>query len=258
MTNKDNKIRASYTKEVENIAENHEFGYSTGSIPIPVLPKYKNVNYIGVEVECLINADDEYSLVTYLLMHNLQDKVCIGHDGSITETGNLSGIEIKLLTTEKTYKADLFNLSECLRLVNAEVNRSCGLHVHLDCHNISPDTIISNLSKYKEFFKSLVPKHRQDNTYTKFNASYNEHYNWINKTQHGTVEVRCHEGTVNMKAVERFINLLLVVKQTKVSKSHLNNVNKLMKLLKLTKTDSEYFLKRIQQFSKPKGDQYYV
>jgi hypothetical protein len=255
---KEQYLRPSYTEKLESAASNFEV-YQEYSIALPIVPKYKNFNYIGVEIECLINPDLTNKFVTYLVLYNLHDKVVIGDDGSIEDGYNdLEGYEIKLLTTEKTYKQDLFSLSECLRLVEATVNKSCGLHIHLDCYNISSSSIITNLSKFKLFFKSLVPKSRQDNEYTQFKDHYRTHYNWINKTDFGTVEVRCHEGTVNMKAVERFINLLLITKQTKINKQQLTSATKLMKILNLTKTDSNYFLNRIKQFSKPKGDKYYV
>lgn len=218
------------------------------------VPKFKEDRYIGIEIECFVpyNTFDKFTQQIY--MHGLEGKLQIGDDGSIDEEPDTTGMELRLLTTEESYKHDLKALANCLREVQADVNRTCGVHVHLDTQHMSAKDIVAKLVPFKSLFQSIIPPHRKDNEYCRFNESYNSHHNWLSYNSIGTVEVRCHEGTINMKAIERFINLLLAMKESKVKKDTKN----LLDVLKLTKSDKLYFEKRMTKFERSQGDRYYV
>lgn len=252
-----NKYRESYLKAVSNHVFNMDVNDvdDLSSTPQVIHPKFTNVNYIGIEIECIFSYDNFNNFLKELYIHNLDSKVMISDDGSIDSySDDECSCELKLLTDEKNYKRDLKKLSECLRMLEAKVNKTCGLHVHLDTFNFNPNKLIQKINKYKSLFLNIIPKHRRENNYCSFENNYNNHYNWINKTSHGTIEVRCHEGTVNMKDVERFVTLLLQIKYINTS-----NKNNSLNNLKLSKGIKKYFKTRMIKFSnKSKGDEYYV
>lgn len=223
--------------------------------PSIIAPKYTHINYIGIEIECIFPDSGVHNFLEHLYLTGLDGKLIIDDDGSIdTNDDTAFSCELKLLTDEKSYKDDLKKLAACLRVAQVEVNQTCGLHVHLDAYNIPAKNLIQKLNKFKTLFQEIVPKHRRNNSYCAFNSNYSTHYNWINITSHGTVEIRCHEGTINMKDVERFISLLLSIKYSK----DINKIKGSLKQLALSKSDKKYFEKRMKQLSNKEGDKYYV
>src|SRR5271165_2021434 len=113
--------------------------------------------WIGVEIECYIpfealkakktdNGDygrREYSTVdarrklSTLLERNKVPNVTLKSDGSISSPSRVKylEIEINLLFNRADY-GPLERLCKLLKQLKARTNKSCGLHVHLDCRDI--------------------------------------------------------------------------------------------------------------------------
>lgn len=143
--------------------------------------------------------------------------------------GSLSGArprEFVMPLLDKTYTKRLKNYLNVFR--NVEVNKTCGLHIHLDMRGKEVDEvqkIYKNLYDSKEIFKLLVPASRLNNQYCKFNK-YNcnsnnltfsgnfttSRYcavNYNSYSKHGTIEVRAFAGSCDFEKISKSIELCL-------------------------------------------------
>lgn len=178
-------------------------------------PKFRNTFYIGVEIECIVSNRSKF----YRLLKQSSLKKCfyLKQDSSVRKYITTKGLEVELnvLLTKKNYVSKLKELSIILRKVKAWTNKSCGLHVHLDTYNVHNKTDVHRkLMLLTQAIKSIIPEHRINNDYVEYStalAEKTQHYNWCNITNLNTLEIRAHEGTVNMKEVTRWIKLLLTI-----------------------------------------------
>jgi hypothetical protein len=98
------------------------------------------------------------------------------------------------------------------------VNYTCGLHIHLGMRNES-DTAKRNLQLWwtllEQIIFLLVPVARRENRYCRafrYALSQTDRYRSLNLCalhEHGTYEVRLHEGTLNAQRINRWIAFLL-------------------------------------------------
>lgn len=104
--------------------------------------------------------------------------------------------------------------------VNAGVNKTCGLHIHLDMRNDDVDTAYRNLvHSYEPLLSKLVPESRVVNTYCKppttadFEDAQGEddRYRAINScaySAHTTLEVRIFAGSVNANKIKQYLAIV--------------------------------------------------
>lgn len=103
-----------------------------------------------------------------------------------------------------------------LRL-EGRVDKSCGLHVHVDVRHLPQFNATSErfsiretydrLCKFYKFLKKLVPKSRLQNRYCRWrnNRLSGGRYcaiNWCAYEEHGTLEFRCQGGSINLVKIE--------------------------------------------------------
>lgn len=117
----------------------------------------------------------------------------------------------------------------------AAVNRSCGLHVHVDAGDLSPSQIGSILRRYSTFqaqIDNFMPASRRNSRWARRldesviatvegyanaatmrrSAGYLDRYYAVNAAafaRHGTVEFRQHSGSVNAGKVARWVAFCL-------------------------------------------------
>jgi hypothetical protein len=122
---------------------------------------------------------------------------------------------------------DLSNLEAFCKIlseVGAEVNKSCGLHVHLDMRDYErrPAAVANKLLQALPLMKAMVPKSRIGNQYCELDlgsggseSGRGQRYACINDAQafneHKTIEVRLHSGTVNFTKISNWIRILYSV-----------------------------------------------
>jgi hypothetical protein len=146
----------------------------------------------------------------------------IGEDGSINvdDDNEETALEARILTSID----DLSNLEafcKVLSEVGAKVNKSCGLHVHLDMRDYErrPSTVVSRLEAALPLLRAMIPKSRVDNTYcsndvgSKANGSgRGDRYSAINDLdafdKFKTIEIRLHSGTVSFTKISNWIRIL--------------------------------------------------
>jgi hypothetical protein len=185
-------------------------------------PKRKVLtNYIGMEIECFTRLSHE-EVTAKILEHDLEKNVAITSDGSIRPTFG-SGIELRVLFKQKTLSTDIKKLAVLLNKKTFGVNKSCGLHVHLDMRNRNWKQCYDKLMKFQDVLFGMVKPERWNNYFCKYMhnnttvSGYSSHgtrHVSINKNaykQHKTIEVRVHHGTLDVIEIEKWINLLLKV-----------------------------------------------
>lgn len=148
----------------------------------------------------------------------------LGEDGSIdTDEDENIALEARILTNID----DLSNLEAFCKLlkdVGASVNKSCGLHVHLDFRDYDrrPAAVVGRLAKALPMLKAMVPQTRIDNRYCRFEVGsssgetgHDRRYAMINDAEafskFKTIEVRLHSGTINFVKIKNWVNILYSV-----------------------------------------------
>jgi len=114
-----------------------------------------------------------------------------------------------------------------LSKIDAYVNKTCGLHVHLDMRDLLNEgkrttTRVHNLVQCLPFLSSLVPESRRSNSFCKLgktdrNSSDRRYYaiNTESMKKHKTIEVRLHSGTVEFEKITNWVKLLYSITRFK-------------------------------------------
>ncbi len=179
---------------------------------IPLKPKQKQ-HHVGIEIECYSKlVDDE--VFALLLRYELDKNVNITDDGSIDPPDGYCSYELRILGKEKELPKLFTKLGKFLKAGGFKVNKSCGLHVHLDMRNRQLDDCYDKLLKFQAVMFGMVSPSRQDSDYCKWTYHGNEYDRFvaINKTaysKHKTIEIRLHQGTTNVIKIKNWVNLLL-------------------------------------------------
>lgn len=212
-------------------------------------PKTK-VRYIGIEIECYSPFDRTYMNQKILKNHGIKKYIEVDDDGSIRSPWG-DTYEFKVLCKQE----EIFKVSKLLhnflKEIRAEVNETCGLHVHLDMRNDNFIRCYKNLYAFQHLLKKSVPEDRQENSFCSFISNntfkYNlsqlkcapvygisgnryEAINVLNFNSRKTIEIRCHEGSVNGNDIYKWCKYLMDIAYTKkASRSSQTYINKRIK-----------------------------
>ncbi len=166
---------------------------------------------IGIEIECFVPMSIEELKEAFL--KNRIPNVRAAEDGSIRPEDGYSDVEFRVLSDVD----DLSNLRELcafLSKIGARVNKSCGLHVHLDARGFErcPVSIVKRLRAALPLLSAMVPQSRLDNQYCSRDVSARgSRYAKINResfSRHKTIEVRLHSGTCDFVKISSWIAIL--------------------------------------------------
>jgi hypothetical protein len=197
--------------------------------------------WIGVEIECFIPYEQlgvrgEYAatskMAELLEKHDIPN-VSIKGDGSISspDSGTHFETEIAILFKRKN-KAPLKRLCALLKSLKTNVNRSCGLHVHLDCRDLFDihirygDKLPDNVHRRGESIENVLPlmlkmvtKSRRDNEYCSPKMSHTDRtaINLTSFYKHKTIEVRLHQGSTNYEKISMWVDFLYRISRSKKS-----------------------------------------
>jgi hypothetical protein len=180
----------------------------------PKVPRSKNRTYIGVELEFLDHGrHQQRDIVEAFRKAELGKFVCVGRDGSC-------GWEVRVLLPEDDWIKPLENILNVIVGMGFPVDDRCGTHVHLDMRKRDIKRVYRNFFFTQGFLRRLITKSRKRNSYCKMN--HNEHYtaeerdrylgiNTQAYNKYGTIEIRMHHGTLDIKELGPWIKLLLRV-----------------------------------------------
>lgn len=239
---------------------------------------------VGVEIECLIPREQIGSECHYCNEQEEHDECCaccavkleseravkirvqqifrdfgvkntrIKYDGSIREEGNTLGMEFAILfNINKPEK--LKRLCDALEKLGANVNSSCGLHVHLDARDGAGLPMSTRLKNALPLLTLMVPKSRLTNQYCVADMSRRGHrYAKINREslrKYQTIEVRLHSGTTNFEKIYNWARIVHTIARKTKSLPKKQAVNPLQALgfFNLPMELASWALSRIDKFS---------
>jgi hypothetical protein len=195
---------------INEIAENTNYN----NPKVNKKPQQEKVNYIGIELE--FNDSNKYGdedIVVALKKEKLGKYLQVTRDGSC-------GHEIRVLLQEKNFEEPLRKILAVLNKMEFRTDTRCGTHVHMDMRNRNVKQVYKNLFKSQAFMRKFLTAARKRNSYCKKNEKDNfddqlkigDRYQGLNCQsfkQHGTLEVRMHQGTLNPDELIPWIKLLI-------------------------------------------------
>jgi hypothetical protein len=139
--------------------------------------------------------------------------ITVVNDGTPNNTGTIKEIRLLTLTNEEGRMHDLLNIK-----IDGNVNKNCGLHVHVDARHLGKDgrrtaeevyDILASAPVARQF-KKLVSKSRLKNYYCKWKNNRRDFgpraryaaFNYKSMSEHGTLEFRMHQGSTNKIRIE--------------------------------------------------------
>lgn len=183
----------------------------------------------------------------------------IKDDGSLeTNNDELWPVELTILVRQDDLTA-LEKLCGLLNDLEAEVNSSCGLHVHIDARHMSKSQVSRagmKLGHALPFLGQMVPKSRRENTrYCKMKVSgfSDDRYCAVNLTafeKYKTIEVRLHSSTTSYKKISNWIKTLSLILDAK--KSKLESMTTLKEFFAVIGASDElqnYIISRVAKFN---------
>lgn len=179
-------------------------------------------------------------------------------DGSIdTPNDKYFAVEITVLTRLDR----LDNLKKVCQILNdlgATVNKSCGMHVHLDARHLSLNEVKDIGKKFNAAMPTLatlVPKTRRKNEqYCKLGVSgfTGSRYYACNLTafrKYKTIEIRLHSSTTDFNKIIQWSKLISSVMYSTKLKKKCINLNDLVEFIDIDQDTMEYFSQREALFN---------
>ena len=192
----------------------------------------------GIEIECL-NSLSRSEVATILASfgipivnegynHNVSSHWKIVQDGSVNDS-DYNGMEIvsPILDTESESDTLMVRkVCRSLQKLGSKVNRSCGLHVHVDAAELSAEQVRNVWERYRDLetdIDAFMPHNRRANagsfTMTLRNrvvhgtskhslAVEHDRYYKVNLqslARYGTIEFRQHSGTIDAEKILNWV-----------------------------------------------------
>lgn len=218
----------------------------------------KDHRYIGIELEFFCNKVKE-DLGKMLFDAKLHKYVHLKSDGSIQiSKSGYHAHELAILVKESEHESVVKKIIDVLSKTDATVNKSCGMHVHIDMRDRNRDLVFSNLVSAQPILYAMNPKSRLENNYckktkTKVFDSSMDRYHGINPnaySKYGTIEVRIHSGTVDAEKINNWVKLLVTIanKSDEVKRAS-RTFKGFIKQYNIDETLSQYISNRMAKFA---------
>lgn len=222
-------------------------------------------NFVGIELE-LVGRVDRKTLNDLLCKAYLAGYVYLRDDSSIQrENPGDYAHEITVLCRERQLVDVVNRLCKVInsKEVEAYVNNSCGLHIHIDCRNRDPKHLYNNLTRCLPMLKNMVPQNRVESEhatrYCKLNTTskweeqnHGDRYMAVNSaayTKYKTIEVRMHSGTTNATKIIYWAKILLAAAHHKdLIKSDIGDAYKFNDVVGCDSKIMNYIIKRTSLF----------
>lgn len=168
----------------------------------------------------------------------------------------VNGLELRACIPVHELETIVPRITKVINSFNVEVNKTCGFHVHLDMRGRDFKKAYKNLVQAQDLLFALQPKSRRENSYCKRNESVipsrqGGRYYAINGeaySEHRTVEVRLHAGTLNPTKIIKWTRLCLAIANAK--QVDVTNMDKTAKSLRLSSSLLGYVRTRLLEFNK--------
>jgi hypothetical protein len=168
--------------------------------------------------------------------------------------------ELRILCKQFQRKKVISEVCRILRSVNARVNNTCGLHMHLDMRGKNDEQrkeVYRNLYYLQDMMTKVVESSRRHNSYCRLNdtkylaEAMRNRYSAINATalrKYGTLEVRLHHGTISARDLSHWADLLVHAAKAKNIKQPLSDIKTVAQKLKLSRYAYKHFKKKEIKF----------
>jgi len=169
------------------------------------------------------------------------------------------GIEFRILIKRAEMETRLMKAVEAINRMGCRVNKSCGLHIHLDMRDKTQEEVTILGTKMVKWFKSLielVPASRRDNKFCRLENPETARYAAISFEEafkrHKTIEIRLHSSTTSHIKIIQWIRLIETVAEMSFAPPDGLKTSTLdaLKMLPLSEADRTYWLKRHRQLNK--------
>lgn len=185
-------------------------------------------------------------------------RVSIKDDGSLNSKKGFFTIEFNILTRI----GDMSNLEQTCQWLNkigATVNKSCGLHIHIDSRHLSEldlHRVMSNYKKALPVLLGMVPNSRRNNTYCKaavgpLTSDTSKRYYAVNMTafkKYKTVEIRLHSSTTDFTKIKNWIDLNVAIFKGSITRN-CKDINDLTNHIDISESLMEYVGQRTALFN---------
>jgi hypothetical protein len=213
--------------------------------------------HVGIEMEFLLPHVNKAAVKESLMASPYAKMLCLTRDGSVTSNSTYDPAELKICAPQAQIANAVSFVSMVLAANNCAVDKSCGLHVHLDARNDDARSMFDKLLGHQATLFALVPASRRDNQYcrrtTKKDYCRGSRYKSINSTAYNkfkTLEVRLHGGTIDPNKIINWVSLLTTIAYNPVEITKSRTVTNSLKKLNLPAAMVGYFLEREQKFLK--------
>ncbi len=221
-------------------------------------PKIIGERHFGIELEFICPTQERELRVELL---PVADYIHLGSDGSIQVPRGYRGYEIRLCIPSQNLGSVIAETCRILKRNKAFVNKSCGMHVHMDMRakvmqldEITTDQVIENFMHSQAVLYSMQPESRRNNRYckriTNFAERPSDRYHGINISalgKYSTIELRMHSATINATKITHWCDLLERILMHKGIPKNLK-VPAFQKALKITGDLKKYMDERIERF----------
>lgn len=236
-------------------------------------PLHKSDDWIGVEIECFVpfsavypeplDDSSNYSSdrARYYLFQRVEAakivRCSVKYDSSISvPDADYFSCEVTVLT-RLSRPDNLRQLCTLLNSLGAKVNKSCGLHVHLDARHLTSEQVKAkgvNFERALPVMLSMVPKSRRSNTYCKPSVSNlnGSRYYAVNLTafyKYKTVEIRLHSGTTDFTKIYNWAVLMTSIFKASGVRKRCVDLNELTEYVRIPESVLEYAQRRIDLFN---------
>jgi Putative amidoligase enzyme len=220
-------------------------------------------NCIGIEIE-LASKKERNFICDKLWEAGLAKYVCVKDDGSIGSGTKLRDShkythEITVLVKQSEYKEVIKKLCDVLNNeCEVAVDKTCGLHVHIDMRTRDVAKSFHNLVTMQQFLYAMLPANRRNSRYSypvkgSTFRRLPERYHGINTHAYDkfrTLELRMHCGTTQHKKINNWIELLLAMCDAPKTTFAPVKIAELREVITMSDELTEYVKSRIAKFKK--------
>lgn len=242
--------------------------------------------WLGIEIECFLPSGISKNDIQKQIKARKIKLVTLKTDGSLKWADEDDGDEGEMDHNMRAWEFnvisnvnDMANLEKLCALLDdlgAAVNKTCGLHVHLDFRDVkgvsSRAKRVKRLVNMLPLLAAMLPKSRRANSFCQYGASEGRsgRYFMVNDRdayrRHKTVEIRMHSGTIDYTKISNWCRLLYSISRaqglTEIDlgasrRKIINDRAELMEALGMLMDNTslpdsfhDYILERCEKFSK--------
>jgi hypothetical protein len=214
--------------------------------------------HFGIELEFMLPRENSTALENAFRESPFKNYLALGTDGSVTSNDEVKGSELRICVPHGQANECVEFVSKTLNKFGCKVDKSCGLHVHLDARNDSAKDMFDRLLLQQKALFGLVPASRRNNQYCGYTSSKdwrgNCRYKAINSlaySRYKTIEVRLHSGTIDSEKILNWAWLLSAIAYNTEKVSRSRTVETMLEKheSRISYSMKTFFLARAEKFA---------